>query len=309
MRQSQGSSVPSSDTTTRNGGDKELESPLKAPDRDGTVDRELPKWRWLIHVARTILCLLLSLIIASILEPPFRFLILFWYRRDEARRSAVVNTVTRLWGIWSFAAVRITLGLRVVVEGKTPVAGRYLVISNHQSSTDIPLLISQFRKLNLKFVAMEELRYGKPAVSLALRNGGHVFVAKEKLGVDLAELTKFGAQMEKYDGSPMIFPEGKRTEDGSVLPWYYAGIEAVRRSSRLPLLVVTIDGLWKGRTLSQYYKTVGSTVTIRISDPIPFEEVQRDPRRTYQAAEALVRDNLEEMRGGSRTERTEAGTG
>ena len=133
-------------------------------------------------------------------------------------------------------------------------------------------------------------------MSLGLRNGGFVFVAKKKLGEDLASLTRFGNQVERFDGSPLIFPEGGRTEDGRLRRFHFAGIEAVRRAARLPLLPITVDGAWKGRSVTEYHRLAGSEVTLHIGQPIPFEEVQQAPRRVYRRVEETIRRNLEDIR-------------
>lgn len=259
-----------------------------------------------MNVVRSIVSLLLSLIIAVSLEMWFRFVILVWDRNDPERQIADASRMLRVWGISTFWAVKAALGLKLVVEGEPPRSGSYLVVANHQASLDIPMMISVFRDVHLKFVAMEELRNGKPAVSFMLRTGGFAFVSKH-VGRDLAELTRLGLQVGRHGGSPALFPEGRRTEDGSIGPWHYGGIEAVRRTSRLPLLPVTIDGLWEGRTIKEYHKVVGKTITIRISKPVPFDEVEQDPRMIYEELERENRRQLDEIRGRVELDATETG--
>ena len=257
----------------------------------------LAPWRAALHRARSGLGLFVTLIVSIVLDARLRFWLLPRYRKDEAGRIDAVNRIIRAWGVIGFWLGRTSLGLKVVVEGKPPASGRYLIVSNHQSSMDIPLIFTIFRALNVKFVAMEELRYGKPGVSLALRNGGFAFVAKRKVGEDLATLKRFGRQMERFDGSPAIFPEGRRTDDGFLRPFNFAGIEVVRRTSKLPLLPITIDGLWRARDIKDYHRLVGCRVTVRICEPIPFEDVERlGHRKAYREIEETIRRNLDEIR-------------
>ena len=81
-----------------------------------------------------------------------------------------------------------------------------------------------------------------------------------------------------------------------LLPFHYAGIEAVRRSSGLPLLPVVLNTKHPARTLKDYYHLVGATITVKILEPIPFDEVQRDPRAVYQALEETIRRTVREIR-------------
>ena len=235
-----------------------------------------------------------------VIEVWLRLVLLRHRSGDERARIAAVNHVLWAWGASSFWIARVLLGLRVRIQGEPPSAGRFLVVSNHQSSLDPSLLVAALPALNLKFAAKEELRRGKPAVSLGLRAGGSVFVGKEDTGKDISTLVRFGRQMERFEGSPVLFPEGWRTEDGTPRPFLTGGTEAVRRSSRLPILVTTIDGLWPARTMFQWHRIVGADVTLRIGEPISPDEVDRDPRKVYREIEARVRRDLEEIRASRR---------
>ena len=217
-----------------------------------------------------------------------RVFVLLAYRNDAAKRIAAFSRATRLWGDVLFAAARWAVSLDVKIEGHVPEAGRFLIVSNHQSSLDIPFLITTLRALDLKFVAMEQLRHGKPVISLVLRHGGSVCVGKKNVGEDLAALTRFAAELEEIDGSPVIFPAGGLERDQGARRFYLAGIEVLRRESRLPILPVAIDGMSKAPTTGDLLQLAGARVTMRIGDPVSFEEAVRDPRATYEALEQWI---------------------
>lgn len=260
-----------------------------------------PAWRRPFDLLRSTTVLALTLILAVAFDLWVRVRILFPLRRREERRIAALNRAVRAWGISTFAVSRIGLGLRVRVQGTTPSSGRFLVLANHQSSVDIPALIATLRGLDLKFVAWEELRRGKPGVSVTLRHGGFAFVAKRRLGDDLAALRGFAVNLERHNGSPVLFPEGRRSDDGALRPFALAGAEIVRRTARLPILPVTLDGLHEARTIRTLHRAVGSRVTIRVSEPIPFDRTRRDPRDAFDRIEHEIRGNLEEIRARTRS--------
>jgi 1-acyl-sn-glycerol-3-phosphate acyltransferase len=249
--------------------------------------------------ARVLVCILLLLVQGIVFELWVRLTLLRYLGGCERGRIATLNRVIRLWGISMTWILRTTLSTRLQVVGAAPEQGRFLILSNHQSSVDIPFLMSVFRAHHLKFVSKMELRHWKLAVSVALRNGGFAFVGKEDTGEDLATLVEFGRRLERFDGSPVLFPEGWRTEDGELRAFLFGGVEAVRRECRLPVLPVTIDGLWQARTALDLDRLVGETVTVRIGDEIPWDEANRDPRATYRAVEKTIRRNLEEGRRAS----------
>ena len=66
-------------------------------------------------------------------------------------------------------------GLKLRIESalKDKLPAKFLLISNHQSLADIPILVCSFLDHDLKFTAKKELKYGIPSVSMGLssRNG------------------------------------------------------------------------------------------------------------------------------------------
>jgi 1-acyl-sn-glycerol-3-phosphate acyltransferase len=242
---------------------------------------------WL-RVAAGGLCVI---VVALAIDLWLRFFVLVAYRKDSAKRLAAFNRATRLWGDVLFAAARWAVSLEVKIEGHIPETGRFLVVANHQSRLDIPFLITTLRALDLKFVAMEPLRSGKPVISLVLRHGGSVCVGKKNVGEDLAALTRFATELAAIDGSPVIFPAGGLERDQGARRFYLAGIEVLRRGSRLPILPVAIDGMSKAPTTGGLLRLAGARVTMRIGEPVSFEEAGRDPRATYQALEEWIYGN------------------
>lgn len=196
-----------------------------------------------------------------------------------------LNRAIRAWARAMIGGARFALRLRFETIGRLPATGRYLVVSNHQSSLDIPLLMTTLSTLNLKFVAMEELAHGKPAISIAIRRGGFVTVGKRSITKDLAALRQFTTALPRFHGSPVIFPAGGLEREEGARRFYLGGIEAVRRGSRLPILPVSIDGLAAAPSLGGYVRLAGARVTVRIGDPIPSEAFEGDPRAAYEALE------------------------
>jgi len=208
--------------------------------------------------------------------------------RDEPRRVAAFGRGMRAWGDVLFGCARWAVGLDVSIEGSVPASGRYLVVANHQSSLDIPFLITTLRALELKFVAMESLRRGKPVISMMIRHGGLVCVGKTNVGEDLAALTRFAADLERFGGSPVIFPAGGLERNHGARRFYFAGIEVLRRGSKLPILPVAISGLAKAPSIGGLALLEGAKVTMRIAPPLSYDEVGRDPRAVYEALERTI---------------------
>ena len=258
----------------------------------------IPVVNWI----RTIVAMLVFLGVAVLIEFWMRLGILPWHRRNSASWHRAWNGSARTWGVWTFNVARVFLGMKIEIEGEVPQSGRYVVVSNHQSSIDIPALICLLRPLNLKFVAHDGLKYGKPGVSMALRNGGFAFVHKKNRREDIEELRRFAASTEVNHGSPAIFPEGIRSFDGSMRRFHLAGTHAICEVARLPILPIVHDGLWRARTMADVPRLVGSTLRFRFLEPVPAEVLRDDPWSVYADVEQAIRDGLADMRGEPRSE-------
>lgn len=246
---------------------------------------------------RAVLCLLSVLSVAVLHDLAMRICVLPFFKRGTPTWHRLWSDAVRRWGVWTAAAARIVGGVRVEVEGKVPGSQRYLVVVNHQSSIDIPLLIDVLRPLDLKFVADEFLRYGKPAVSLGLRNSGAVFLEKKNRREDLRRLKRFAESLEALGGSAVIFPEGGRSRDGRMEPFRIAGTRKIREASGLPILPVVHDGLWRARSIKTTHQLVETPVRFRILAPVLAERFEADPKAAYAEVEASMRRALAEMRG------------
>jgi 1-acyl-sn-glycerol-3-phosphate acyltransferase len=170
------------------------------------------------------------------------------------------------------------------------------VVANHQSSLDVPLLITKLHRLRPKFVAMERLRFGTPAVSLLLREGGSVFVGKTNPARDLAGLARFAAGLAEFDESAVIFPAGGLQRDRDAPPFHLAGIEVLRRGGRLPILPIAIEGWREAPTIGLLANIAGGRVTLRILEPIDWNPDEPDPRASLRRLEDLIYRNVAEMR-------------
>lgn len=210
-----------------------------------------------------------------------RFWVLPVHGADSPTGIRLFNEAVRFWGRLLFRTARWATRLELSVAGRVPTEGRYIVVANHSSSLDIPLLITILSPLNLKFVAMERLRRWRPAISLVVRHGGFVLVGKRRPGQDLANLQRFGADLARTDGSAVIFPAGRLARGDPAPPFQFGGVEAVRRGSRLPLLPVAIAGLERAPSIGSYGRLARAQVRVRIFDPIPCEAADEDPAAVY----------------------------
>jgi 1-acyl-sn-glycerol-3-phosphate acyltransferase len=185
------------------------------------------------------------------------------------------------------------LHCRLEVRGAVP-PGRYIIVSNHQSTADIAILPWALRSLNVKFVAKEELGRWIPTVSMALTHWGSALIGREASREDVARIKKMARGLAYWSASVVIFPEGTRSRDGSVLPYRSAGVRIVAHETGLPLLPVAIDGTHVARDLSGFARHMpGKRGTVTIGAPIPRESWAGRLDTVVEEIRAWAQDTIE----------------
>jgi len=126
--------------------------------------------------------------------------------RDERIPAAIM----RRWGL---LFVRIG-GWRVRVSGEEGMpAGGVVLVANHQSLVDIPLVLTAFPR-EIRFIAKREL--GRiPLFGRAMAAAGNLFVDREDPRDAVHLVRRAGEQLAK-GRAVVVFPEGTRSDDGSI---------------------------------------------------------------------------------------------
>ena len=176
-----------------------------------------------------------------------------WRRR--ARRRAFAERFMQSQASRLLRAAHIITGLRVEYH-KPPfrLPGQFVLVTNHQSLVDIPVLISTFRPHHLKFVAKRELMRKVPSVSKILRYSEQAFIDRTGpfRGSHLALLRLAATTAPQRGGSAVIFPEGTRSRDGHLRTFHTAGFRVLAREMQLPVVVAAVDGGWRMRNLAAF---------------------------------------------------------
>ncbi|HEY2001226.1 MAG TPA: lysophospholipid acyltransferase family protein [Acidobacteriaceae bacterium] len=168
-------------------------------------------------------------------------------------------------GFWITRAGLPLVGVRVVVKGfeRFP-HGASIVMANHSSNLDPPVLIPLLPGRVVIYLKASLMRI--PVLGYALRLAGDIPVTRGG-SVESAKATSAVAQRELEQGSCLVlFPEGTRSRDGSLLP-FKKGPFFLAMESRAPVVPVTVAGttrmLPKGST-----RLRSGTVTVTFHPPL-----------------------------------------
>jgi 1-acyl-sn-glycerol-3-phosphate acyltransferase len=213
------------------------------------------------------------------LENIYETLAISWPTVIDAVRGRLTKQICddRLEG-WArniIANARIT----VAVEGREHLedGGTYLVMSNHQSLYDIPVLFYVVGP-NIRMVTKKEL-FNVPVFGGAMAAAG--FVKIDRTDRDAAIRSLNDARALLAGGTHVwIAPEGTRSKNGALGPFkkgaFYLAFEA-----GLPILPVTLNGTREALPAKGVASHAGAHVKVNIHekiDPRPYTERGKDGR-------------------------------
>lgn len=177
--------------------------------------------------------------------------LIFWplTRIFPAHKDAVMWPFQRLVSGTIVFLIRLG-GVSIVRNGRIPKDRPALVLMNHQSVIDVPVLYGFFAGPPLAVVTRALYGRGAPLVSLMLRILEYPLV--DPHGDPRGAIAALRKAAQKKDHSILLYPEGHRSTDGSVAPFETAGIRVILGQGRRPVYLIVTDGFWMCRTLEDF---------------------------------------------------------
>jgi 1-acyl-sn-glycerol-3-phosphate acyltransferase len=141
-------------------------------------------------------------------------------------------------GIWFCLQVG---GARVRRHGRIPTRQPVFVVANHQSLTDILQITLMSTPQVPAFVTRSRYRRWIPLVSTSARLIGSPFIDPKRDPAGAVREIERAAR--ELPNGLLIFPEGHRSRDGSILPFRGTGLETMLRARPLPVYLVLNEGV------------------------------------------------------------------
>ena len=178
---------------------------------------------------------------------------------DDSGRSG--HACARFWSIWCLRVARI----RVVVTGldRIPAQGPVIYMGNHQGNFDIHSLTLAIPRL-FSWVAKEEL-FRVPIFGSAMRRAGYIALDRSG-GRKALRSMRVAAERIAAGTSVVIFPEGTRTPDGSLLP-FKRGAFLLAAEAGVPIVPFTINGS-RERNPPNTFELEPGTISVSFAAPI-----------------------------------------
>jgi len=169
--------------------------------------------------------------------------------------------LARLWSRLVLITYRATVIVRHPANAPLPASAIYM--SNHQSLLDVPALLMALPH-NCRFVAKRELMH-IPVFGWALRAAGFIFIDRSDRQRAIESLDRAAGILRQ--GSPvLVFAEGTRSPDGTLLPFKKGGFVLALKAAT-PIVPVAVRG---GSEILPKGKLGGrpGTIVVSIGEPI-----------------------------------------
>jgi 1-acyl-sn-glycerol-3-phosphate acyltransferase len=206
--------------------------------------------------------------------------------------SSFNNAVARIWA----RILLISAGIKLEVMGREKIQSgeSYIVVANHQSQMDIPVVMVAI-PLPLKFMAKKEL-FVVPFLGWGMKAVGMLKIDRGNTKQAVSTLKDAENLIRLHQLSILAFPEGTRSLDGKMKP-FKKGAFVLAINTGLPILPVSISGT---RKISQKGKKRirSGRVKVVIHQPLPIAETEYENRsnladRTHQIISEGLNENYE----------------
>ena len=194
-----------------------------------------------------------------------------------SRRIAILTWWERLFAHFVLGSARRVGGARIPPPPTLPGHAGVLVLMNHQSLLDIPLVVAALRPHHPRIVTRARYARGKPLISHMVRLYQYPLVESGATALDSLQQIALAARESPVP--IVIYPEGHRTQDGEIGTWREGGLRMILGARQWTVYLLVADGYWRSARLADFVSSVssieGKAVTVGpFQSPGPGDDVE-----------------------------------
>jgi 1-acyl-sn-glycerol-3-phosphate acyltransferase len=197
-----------------------------------------------------------------------------------------------------FMILRVVGGADIPRPGRVPGGPGVLILMNHQSILDIPMVIASLQGASPRIVTRERYARWIPVISHTIRTLGYPVVNPgAKAGTVRRHLERLEHIAGTSDAPLVLFPEGTRTRSGKIGRFQTAGLERILRARDWTVYILVSDGYWRHAKLTHFLGGIKEIEGhLSVLGPFEWTDPEADPEYFSARMRNLMVDELARVR-------------
>jgi 1-acyl-sn-glycerol-3-phosphate acyltransferase len=250
-------------------------------------------------LVRGSVALFLTLLVLVLGDPIQRFVVAPLARLLPSRRIAILARWQHVMRWISLSPIIHVGGARFPEPVGIPGGGDVLIVMNHQSIFDIPVVVESLPVDSYpRFVTRKRYFRGIPLVSHLVRL--YEFPSVDPDGTPGEMKASFSAIREtaRKDDVPLcIFPEGTRTKDGEIGPFQPVGLKLILKQRPWKVYALVGDGFWKAARMKDFVRGMSEVRgRLEVAGVYDWPDPKLDSRAFTEEVRRAMVDRLAAMR-------------
>ena len=222
-----------------------------------------------------------------------RFVLASWVRLRPSRAIVALGRWERFLAWWVLTTVSKVGGANIPELPTIPGSEGTLVLMNHQSLLDIPLVVGSTRHAFPRIVTRKRYLRWIPLISHLVRLYQYPVVDPAANPGETKKMLAGIRHAARTSEVPLaIFPEGTRTRDGSIGDFKTTGLRMVLRQRPWTVWLMVVDGFWERAKFRDFLGGM-SAIEGKVALLGPFEWV--DPRGDAEPFILAMREKMVEQ--------------
>lgn len=247
-------------------------------------------------MALSVVCV--GLVVTDVVQ---RLVVAPWVALRPARRIPVLGRWQQFLARFVLWGVRLGGASIPPPPTRIPSGPGHLILMNHQSLFDIPLVVRTIENGYPRIVT--RARYSRliPTISHMTRLYQYPTVDPSATKSELARMLEELVQTGRESDVPIVvFPEGRRSRDGSIGRFRPGGVSRLLSARPWTVHVLVADGFWKAARFSDLLGGMRDIHgTFAYAGSIEWTDPEADPEPLLEEVRARMKKALAELRRSS----------
>ncbi len=249
---------------------------------------------------RGYLALFVVLLGIFLCDPVQRLVVAPAARLLPSRRVGILTRWQRFLAHFILRTLSTLGGAHIPTPPRLPASPGTLVIMNHQSVLDIPLVVASMDGAYPLIVTRRRYFRWIPLISHMTRLYQYPMVDPAANVTEARDaLSKLSVVARNATTPVAIFPEGTRTRNGEIGRFKTRGLETILSQRPWTVYVLVADGFWERAKMKHFVNGVGRIhARFETLGPFLWENPEEDPRQFIAGIRESMVDRLSSMRTG-----------